>query len=168
MNVIERIHQLRLERGWSVNNLAMEAGMTQSTLNSILSRNSPPKIETLQLLCNAFKITLAQFFMDDEQLELVNANEKELLMSFRRLRKLLKKYKLFLTEKPKHLHGAKRWLIICCRERLSADIVINSQQERQAQAIPGVNTSIILAADGVDITDAPRHRFVRNCWKKRL
>ena len=85
MNVIERIHQLRTERGWSVNNLAMEAGLTQSTLNSILSRNTPPKIETLQLLCNAFKITLAQFFMNDEQFELVNANEKELLMSFRRL-----------------------------------------------------------------------------------
>ena len=85
MNVIERIHQLRIERNWSVNNLAMEAGITQSTLNSILSRNTPPKIETLQLLCNAFKITLAQFFIDDEKFELVNANEKELLMSFRRL-----------------------------------------------------------------------------------
>ena len=85
MNVIERIHQLRLERGWSVNNLAMEAGMTQSTLNSILSRNTPPKIETLQFLCNAFKITLAQFFMEDEQFELVNTNEKELLILFRLL-----------------------------------------------------------------------------------
>ena len=85
MNVIERIHQLRLERGWSVNNLAMEAGMTQSTLNSILSRNTPPKIETLQFLCNAFKITLAQFFLEDEQFELVNANEKELLILFRLL-----------------------------------------------------------------------------------
>ena len=85
MNVIERIHQLRSERGWSVNNLAMEAGMTQSTLNSILSRNTPPKIETLQLLCNAFKITLAQFFMEDEQFELVNTNEKELLILFRLL-----------------------------------------------------------------------------------
>ena len=83
MNVIERIHQLREERGWSVNNLAMEAGITQSTLNSILSRNSPPKIETLQLLCNAFKITLAQFFMEDEQFELVNSKEKNLLMAFR-------------------------------------------------------------------------------------
>ena len=85
MNVIERIHQLRFERGWSVNNLAMEAGITQSTLNSILSRNTPPKIETLQLLCNAFKITLAQFFVEDEEFELVNKNEKELLTSFRQL-----------------------------------------------------------------------------------
>ena len=85
MNVIERIHQLRLERGWTVNYLAMEAEMTQSTLNSILSRNTPPKIETLQSICNAFKITLAQFFMEDEQLELINANEKELLSCFRKL-----------------------------------------------------------------------------------
>lgn len=83
MNVIERIHQLREQRGWSVNNLAMEAGMTQSTLNSILTRNTPPKIETLQLLCNAFKISLAQFFIEDEQFELVNTNEKKLLLSFR-------------------------------------------------------------------------------------
>ena len=85
MNVIERIHQLRLERGWSVNNLAMEAEMTQSTLNSILSRNTPPKIETLQSLCTAFKITLAQFFLEDEQFELVNGKEKELLGAFRKL-----------------------------------------------------------------------------------
>lgn len=83
MNVIERIHQLREQHGWSVNNLAMEAGMTQSTLNSILTRNTPPKIETLQLLCNAFKISLAQFFIEDEQFELVNTNEKKLLLSFR-------------------------------------------------------------------------------------
>lgn len=87
MNVIARIHQLRSERGWSVNNLAMEAGMTQSTLNSILLRNSPPKIDTLQLLCNAFKITLAQFFMEDECVELVSITEKELLAAFRRLSK---------------------------------------------------------------------------------
>ena len=83
MNVVERIEELRLERGWSVNNLAMEAEMTQSTLNSILSRNTPPKIETLQSLCNAFKITLAQFFMEDELVELVNENEKQLLTLFR-------------------------------------------------------------------------------------
>ena len=85
MNVIERIHQLRMEREWSVNNLAMEAGITQSTLNSILARNTPPKIETLQLLCNAFKITLAQFFLQDEKVELVNETEKELLVLYRRL-----------------------------------------------------------------------------------
>jgi len=85
MNVNERIHQLRQERGWSVNNLAMESGMTQSTLNSLLSRNTPPKIETLQSICTAFKITLAQFFMEDEQTELVADDEKKLLTLYRQL-----------------------------------------------------------------------------------
>jgi len=99
MNIIERIHQLRNERGWSVNNLAMEAGLTQSTLNSILTRNTPPKIETLQSLCSAFKITLAQFFMADEQLEIVTANEKELLSAFRRLSTKKQKALLALLNK---------------------------------------------------------------------
>ncbi|MBR2903541.1 MAG: helix-turn-helix transcriptional regulator [Clostridia bacterium] len=85
MNVNERIHQLRQERGWSVNNLAMESGMTQSTLNSLLSRNTPPKIETLQSICTAFKITLAQFFMEDEQTELIADDEKKLLTLYRQL-----------------------------------------------------------------------------------
>ena len=31
MEVLERIDELRKEKGWSVNNLAMEAGLTQST-----------------------------------------------------------------------------------------------------------------------------------------
>ena len=98
MNVIERIHQLRIEHGWSVNNLAMEAGMTQSTLNSILSRNTPPKIETLQLLCNAFKITLAQFFLEDEEIEIVSAKEKELLAAYRKLPENKQKALLNLIE----------------------------------------------------------------------
>ena len=85
MNVIERIHQLRKERGWSVNNLAMEAGLTQSTLSSMLGRNSPPKIETLISLCNAFGITLAQFFSDKEDMEIVTKEEKELITLYRRL-----------------------------------------------------------------------------------
>ena len=98
MNVIERIHQLRLERGWSVNNLAMEAGMTQSTLNSILSRNTPPKIETLQLICEAFGITLAQFFLEDEKVEILSAKEKEFLAAYRKLPENKQKALLNLIE----------------------------------------------------------------------
>lgn len=85
MNVIERIHQLRIERGWSVNNLAMEAGLTQSTLSSMLGRNTPPKIETLDSLCKAFGITLAQFFSEAEEMEIVTTEEKEVLSLYRKL-----------------------------------------------------------------------------------
>ena len=85
MDIIQRIHHFRAERNWSVNNLAMEAGLTQSTLGSMLSRNTPPKIETLQLICDAFGITLAQFFLEEEEIEILTAKEKELIEAYRKL-----------------------------------------------------------------------------------
>lgn len=66
MNILEKIDKLRTARGWSVNNLATEAMLTQSTLNNLYARNAEPKISTLRAICNAFGITLAEFFADDE------------------------------------------------------------------------------------------------------
>lgn len=85
MNVIDRIHELREQRNWSVYTLALEAGLTQSTLASMLQRNTPPKIDTLQCICDAFGITLAQFFLENEQIEVLSAKEKELLNAYRKL-----------------------------------------------------------------------------------
>ena len=85
MDIIGRINQLRVDRGWSINYLALEAGITQSTLSSVLQRGTAPKIDTLQCLCNAFGISLSQFFLDGEEAELLNSNEKALVESFRKL-----------------------------------------------------------------------------------
>lgn len=84
MDIIKRINDLRAERGWSVNYLAMEAELTQSTLATMLSRNTPPKLDTLQNLCNAFGITMAQFFNENSESEILNDDEKELLREFRK------------------------------------------------------------------------------------
>lgn len=87
MDIIERIKELRDARGWSTNQLALEAELTQSTLASLLSpkQNFLPSLETLMRLCNAFGITPAQFFLEEEMSELVNAQEKRLLAQFRAL-----------------------------------------------------------------------------------
>ena len=85
MNINQKISDLCNERGWSIYTLALEANITQSTLNSMFQRGNPPKIETLQCICDAFKITLAQFFLEDEQIELLTSGEKELISSFRKL-----------------------------------------------------------------------------------
>lgn len=55
------------ERGWSINNLAMEALLTQSTLNNLYARKAEPKLSTLRAICNAFGISLAEFFADDAE-----------------------------------------------------------------------------------------------------
>lgn len=64
MDVLARLLELVEQKGWSINRLAKEAGITQSTLSSIFSRQTIPSIPTLQKLCNALGLTLAEFFSD--------------------------------------------------------------------------------------------------------
>ena len=75
MDINKRIDELRFERGWSMYELAQETGLTQSTLSSIMKRGNPPKIETLQCICEAFGLTLAQFFLEDECSEILTQQE---------------------------------------------------------------------------------------------
>lgn len=67
MEVLEKIEKLRKEKGWSKNYLAMESGLTQSTLNNLYARNTEPKISTLRAICGAFGITLSEFFKEEEK-----------------------------------------------------------------------------------------------------
>ena len=76
MTILEKIDALRKERGWSVNYLALEAMLTQSTLNNLYARNAEPKISTLRAICDAFGITLAEFFADEPA---PNGSDSELL-----------------------------------------------------------------------------------------
>ena len=99
MDIIERIKELRDARGWSTNQLALEAELTQSTVSTLLTKpNSLPSLDTLMRLCNAFGITLAQFFMEDEQSEFVSTQEKLLIEQYRKLPEKKKKAVLALLE----------------------------------------------------------------------
>ena len=81
----KRIIEMCEKRGWTTYTLANKADITHSTLNSAINRDAAPKIETLQRICEAFGITLAQFFVEDEQLEILTMDEKELVSDFRKL-----------------------------------------------------------------------------------
>ena len=79
--------------------LAQEAGITQSTLSSMIKRGNPPKMDTLGFICEAFGITLAQFFTEDEEIELLSKEEKRLIFLFRRLPQEKQKALLDLLKK---------------------------------------------------------------------
>lgn len=85
MDIIAKIEKLREERGWTEYELSQQALVTQSTISSMKARNSPPKLDTLQAICNAFGLTLAQFFLEDEEIEVLSEQEKSLLEGFRKL-----------------------------------------------------------------------------------
>lgn len=85
MNVLDRIIELRNAKGWSEYQLAEESGMAQSTISSWYRKNMMPSISSLEKICNAFDISLSQFFLEDnaktvslssKQIELINATNK--------------------------------------------------------------------------------------------
>lgn len=61
-NTLDRINELRTSRGWSVYHLAKVSGIAQSTIATWYSKNLCPPIDKLEDICNAFDISLAEFF----------------------------------------------------------------------------------------------------------
>lgn len=85
MDVIAKIEKLREERGWTKYRLAEESMLTYSTLSAMYLRNTPPKLDILEMICTAFGISLAQFFADGNEAEILSPDEKELIRKYRRL-----------------------------------------------------------------------------------
>ena len=70
MDVKERLKALMKERGWSEYRLALASGLSQSTIANIFNRSSIPSVATLESICSGFGITLAQFFAEENMVEL--------------------------------------------------------------------------------------------------
>ncbi|MCL2521245.1 MAG: helix-turn-helix transcriptional regulator [Erysipelotrichales bacterium] len=89
MDIIERIFNLMNENNWSTYELSLHSNLTQSTISSMFRRKSDPTLSTLIKICNAFNITLSEFFSDSnirnnnyviEQFNKLNPQDKELIL----------------------------------------------------------------------------------------
>ena len=78
MDVIQRIDDIMKERGWSYYKLSIESGLSSSTITNIYRRNTVPSITTLEAICNAFGITLSQFFAEEEDFVQLSPEQKEM------------------------------------------------------------------------------------------
>ena len=64
--VRQRIRDLCNERKITLNKLSTISGITQSTLNNIVSgRNNSATVATIQKICNGLNISLLDFFDND-------------------------------------------------------------------------------------------------------
>ena len=79
MNAKLRIRELMADRQWSEYRLALESGLSQSTISNIFSRNTTPSIPTLESICKGFGITLAQFVAEGDWVELTPEQHKMFL-----------------------------------------------------------------------------------------
>ena len=70
VDVNERIRVLMNERGWTPYRLAKESGLSDGTVGNIFRRNTVPSMATLQAICRGLKISLAQFFAEEDIVEM--------------------------------------------------------------------------------------------------
>ena len=82
MDVLQKLRQLQQERGWSDYRIAKEAKLSPNTVSNIFRRGTLPSVSTLEALCGAFGITVAQFFAQDEMVE-VSPEVRELLKEWK-------------------------------------------------------------------------------------
>lgn len=73
MDTLERIQQLLAAQQWTKYRLAKESGLAQSTIINIFNHNTVSSIITLEAICKAFGITSAQFFAEDDMIELTDS-----------------------------------------------------------------------------------------------
>ena len=92
----KRVKELCSKHKVSKSRLAQLTDMSQTALGNIIKQESIPTIPTLERICDAFGISLAQFFsgdgmrpdLTDEQEEILetwdnlNADERRILMNF--------------------------------------------------------------------------------------
>lgn len=95
MDAQKRIKQLMDERNWTDYRLAKESELSHSTVTNMFNRNNAPTLPTLEAVCRAFGITLAQFFSEGDS---PNALTEEQQKLFSRWSTLTDKQKRLLLE----------------------------------------------------------------------
>ena len=78
-DVLEKITSLREERGWTTYRLSKLSGIPQSTISTWYRKNLIPPIDKLEIICQTFGITLAEFFNDTDVLVSMTEEEKNML-----------------------------------------------------------------------------------------
>jgi transcriptional regulator with XRE-family HTH domain len=74
-----RLSELCKKHGYTKYRLAQLTGMSQTALGKILSQTSVPTVTTLEKMCDAFGISLAQFFAEEGVHPDLTQEEKEIL-----------------------------------------------------------------------------------------
>ncbi len=85
MNALDRILELRLERNWSEYRLSEESGISQTTISSWYRKNICPTVSSLEKICNAYHITLSQFFNYNNDFKGLTEQQSKMVCCFNKL-----------------------------------------------------------------------------------
>lgn len=78
-DILGIIKTQREVRGWSEYQLAERSGLPQSTISSWYKKDMTPSFASLEKICDAFGITLSQFFADGEESVVLTPSQRKML-----------------------------------------------------------------------------------------
>lgn len=79
MDILEEIKRLRKMRGWSEYELSVRSNVPQSTISTWHGKGQVPTLFSLEKICEAFDITLSQFFSVGEDMVYITEEQRRLL-----------------------------------------------------------------------------------------
>lgn len=79
MNVSEHIKEIASQYGWSEYRLVKQSGLSASTISNIYHRDTTPSIHTLTIICDAFGISLSEFFDPNITHAALSEDQQEIL-----------------------------------------------------------------------------------------
>lgn len=84
-DILEIIKRDREARGWSEYQLAERSGLPQSTISSWYIKGMTPSFASLEKICDAFGVTLSQFFAEGDTRIALTPSQREMLDKWNRL-----------------------------------------------------------------------------------
>jgi len=69
----------RLEKGWTIYELAKKAGVAPTTIYNWRDRLSSPTLSLLEAVCSAFEITVIDFLLNEDELIAMTEEQKEVM-----------------------------------------------------------------------------------------
>jgi len=78
-DILGIIKKQREARGWSEYQLAERSGLPQSTISSWYKKDMMPSFASLEKICEAFGVTLSQFFSGGKESVALTACQREML-----------------------------------------------------------------------------------------
>lgn len=99
MNIMERIDNLCKQHNISKYRLSQLTGISQSAFSKMTRQQSSLSLETIQRICNAFGISMAQFFSEAEEFPDLTMQQQKLLHLWALLDEKKRNYALLMIEK---------------------------------------------------------------------
>ena len=77
--IYKKVDSIRLQKGWTIYELAKRAGVAPTTIYNWRDRLSSPTLSLLEAVCSAFEISVIDFLLDEDELMALTDEQKEVI-----------------------------------------------------------------------------------------